>query len=101
MVQAGRDIRFSTFYIAGPGLLDVSAGRDLYMADKGELRSLGAVANVAPGDRSSGASIAASAGSMATILTGLGRLDAPVSVELLDKMRDLIVQQLKGFNFIS
>lgn len=62
VVQAGRDIRFSTFYIAGPGLLDVSAGRDLYMADKGELRSLGAVANVAPGDRSSGASIAASAG---------------------------------------
>ncbi|MDA7415001.1 filamentous hemagglutinin family protein [Xenophilus arseniciresistens] len=62
VVQAGRDVRYSSFYIAGPGLLDVSAGRDLYMADKGELRSLGPVANVVPGDRSSGAGIAAAAG---------------------------------------
>ncbi|MCF7750269.1 filamentous hemagglutinin family protein [Bacillus subtilis subsp. subtilis] len=62
VVQAGRDIRFSTFYIAGPGLLDISAGRDVYMADKGELRSLGPVSNVTPGDRGSGASIAVAAG---------------------------------------
>jgi hypothetical protein len=62
VVQAGRDIRFSTFYIAGPGLLDISAGRDLYMADKGELRSLGPVANGGAGDRSSGAAIAVAAG---------------------------------------
>ncbi|MFZ4288171.1 filamentous haemagglutinin family protein [Variovorax sp. HJSM1_2] len=62
LVQAGRDIRNSSFYIAGPGLLDISAGRDLYLADKGELRSLGPVANVVPGDRSSGAGIAVAAG---------------------------------------
>lgn len=62
VVQAGRDIRFSTFYIAGPGLLDISAGRDVYMADKGELRSIGPVSNVTPGDRGSGASIAVAAG---------------------------------------
>jgi len=61
-VQAGRDIRFSTFYVAGPGLLDISAGRDVYMADKGELRSLGPVAGTTPGDRGSGASIAVAAG---------------------------------------
>jgi len=62
VVQAGRDIRFSTFYVAGPGLLDISAGRDVYMADKGELRSLGPVTGATPGDRSSGASIAVAAG---------------------------------------
>ncbi|MFT4172324.1 MAG: filamentous hemagglutinin family protein [Rhodocyclaceae bacterium] len=62
VVQAGRDVRYSTFYIAGPGLLDISAGRDVYMADKAELRSLGAVAHIKPGDRSSGAGIAVAAG---------------------------------------
>lgn len=62
VVQAGRDIRFSTFYVAGPGLLDISAGRDVYMADKGELRSLGPVTGTTPGDRGSGASIAVAAG---------------------------------------
>ncbi|WP_370679457.1 filamentous haemagglutinin family protein [Comamonas sp. GB3 AK4-5] len=62
VVQAGRDIRFSSFKIAGPGLLDISAGRNVYMADKAELRSLGAVVNVKPGDRSSGAAISVAAG---------------------------------------
>ncbi|WP_197488240.1 filamentous haemagglutinin family protein [Bordetella ansorpii] len=62
VVQADRDIRYSTFYIAGPGLLDISAGRDVYMADKGELRSLGPVVNVSPNDRGSGATIAVAAG---------------------------------------
>lgn len=62
VVSAGRDVRFSTFYVAGPGLLEVSAGRDLYMADKSELRSLGPVLNPGSGDRSSGASISVAAG---------------------------------------
>jgi len=62
VVEAGRDIRHSSFYILGPGLLDVSAGRDLYFANKGELKSLGPVVNVTPGNRSGGASIVASAG---------------------------------------
>jgi filamentous hemagglutinin family protein len=62
VVSAGRDIRYSSFYVAGPGTLEVTAGRDLYMADKGELRSLGAIVNVTPGDRSGGANIAVAAG---------------------------------------
>jgi hypothetical protein len=62
VVQAGRDVRYSTFYVAGPGLLEVTAGRDVYMADKAELKSIGAVANVTPGDRSSGAGIVVAAG---------------------------------------
>ncbi len=62
VIEAGRDIRFSSFYIAGPGMLDIRAGRDVYMADKAELRSLGPVVNVTPGDRSSGAGISVAAG---------------------------------------
>ena len=62
VVEAGRDIRNSSFYIVGPGLLEVSAGRDLYFADNGELKSLGPIVNVTPGDRGSGASIAVAAG---------------------------------------
>lgn len=62
VVQAGRDLRNSSFYIVGPGLLDVSAGRDVYLADNGEFKSLGPVVNVRPGDRSSGAGISVSAG---------------------------------------
>jgi filamentous hemagglutinin family protein len=62
VLEAGRDVRHANFRIAGPGLLDVSAGRDVYMADKASLHSLGPVANVKPGDRSSGASISVSAG---------------------------------------
>jgi hypothetical protein len=62
VVEAGRDIRHSSFYITGPGLLEVTAGRHLYFADKGELKSLGSVVDGAPGDRSGGASIAAAAG---------------------------------------
>ncbi|WP_353192329.1 filamentous haemagglutinin family protein [Pandoraea pnomenusa] len=62
VVSAGRDIRYSTFYVAGPGALEVTAGRDVFMGDKAELRSLGALVNVRPGDRSNGAAIAVAAG---------------------------------------
>ncbi|WP_167481260.1 filamentous haemagglutinin family protein [Acidovorax cavernicola] len=62
VVEAGRDIRNSSFHIAGPGELAITAGRDLYMADKGELKSLGAIVNVKPGDRSSGAGISVAVG---------------------------------------
>ena len=60
VVSAGRDIRYSTFYVAGPGQLNVSAGRDLYMADKAELRSLGSI--VSTGERGNGAGISVAAG---------------------------------------
>ena len=62
VVSAGRDIRYSSFYVAGPGLLEVTAGRDLYMADRAELKSIGPVVDIKPGDRSSGAGIAVAAG---------------------------------------
>ncbi|RZL66192.1 MAG: filamentous hemagglutinin N-terminal domain-containing protein [Variovorax sp.] len=62
VVEAGRDIRYSSFYVTGPGLLDVSAGRNIYLADKGEFKSLGAIVDVVPGDRASGASISVAAG---------------------------------------
>ncbi|MDO8042903.1 filamentous haemagglutinin family protein [Janthinobacterium sp. SUN137] len=62
VVSAGRDIRYSTFYVAGPGQLNVSAGRDLYMADKGELRSLGSIVNVGAAERGNGAGISVAAG---------------------------------------
>ena len=62
VVSAGRDIRFSNFYVAGPGLLEVTAGRDLYMADRAELKSIGPVASVSPGGRGGGAGIAVAAG---------------------------------------
>ncbi|MDN2718660.1 filamentous haemagglutinin family protein [Janthinobacterium sp. SUN120] len=62
VVSAGRDIRYSTFYVAGPGQLNVSAGRDLYMADKGELRSLGSIVSTGPGERGNGAGISVAAG---------------------------------------
>jgi len=35
VVSAGRDIRLSTFNVAGPGLLEVTAGRNLYGAGSG------------------------------------------------------------------
>ena len=66
VVSAGRDIRYSSYYVGGPGTLEVTAGRDIYMADKAELKSIGPVANVTPGDRSSGAGIAVAAGVGAT-----------------------------------
>ncbi|APD13543.1 filamentous haemagglutinin family protein [Pandoraea pulmonicola] len=62
VVSAGRDVRYSTFYVVGPGALEVAAGRDVFMGDRAELRSLGAVVNVKPGDRSNGAAIAVAAG---------------------------------------
>ncbi|WP_020205081.1 filamentous haemagglutinin family protein [Cupriavidus sp. WS] len=62
VVAAGRDILQSSFNVAGPGLLEVSAGRNLYQGDKGSLESLGAIVNVDPGNRSGGASIVAMAG---------------------------------------
>uniref|UniRef100_Q07NA8 Filamentous haemagglutinin family outer membrane protein n=1 Tax=Rhodopseudomonas palustris (strain BisA53) TaxID=316055 RepID=Q07NA8_RHOP5 len=57
--SAGRDILFANIDIAGPGALEISAGRNLYQADKGVITSLGAIA---AGDTRPGASIALLAG---------------------------------------
>lgn len=58
-VSAGRDILFSSFNVAGPGVLEVSAGRNVQMANRASITSLG---GVLPGDRRLGASIVVQAG---------------------------------------
>ena len=58
-VAAGRDILYSTLKVAGPGMLEVVAGRNVAMEDRASIASVGpAVA----GDTRPGASIAVLAG---------------------------------------
>ncbi len=59
IVSAGRDIIYANFDIAGPGVLEVSAGRNLYQADQGSIMSIGPIAI---GDTRPGASIVMQAG---------------------------------------
>jgi hypothetical protein len=59
VVSAGRDILKSSFNGGGPGTLDMSAGRNILMKDKGSVVSLGPVVQ---GDKRAGAGIAMQAG---------------------------------------
>lgn len=59
IVSAGRDILYSNFNVAGPGLLEITAGRNILMEDKVSITSLGAVV---PGDSRPGASLVLQAG---------------------------------------
>lgn len=59
IASAGRDILYSNFNVAGPGLLEITAGRNLLMEDKVSVTSIGAVV---PGDSRAGASIVMQAG---------------------------------------
>ncbi|MGL3823098.1 filamentous haemagglutinin family protein [Sphingopyxis sp. R3-92] len=59
VVSAGRDIIYGNFTVAGPGTLEISAGRNLLMEDQAAVTSIGAVI---PGDTRPGASIAMAAG---------------------------------------
>ncbi|HCF6144765.1 filamentous hemagglutinin family protein [Pseudomonas aeruginosa] len=59
LVQAGRDILYSNFNVAGPGTLEISAGRNILMEDRAAITSLGAVV---PGDSRPGADIVLQAG---------------------------------------
>ena len=59
LVSAGHDIIYLNVQIAGPGVLDVLAGRNIYQADKGSITSIGAVAI---SDNRPGASILMQAG---------------------------------------
>jgi len=59
VVSAGRDILYSNFNVAGPGTLELTAGRNILMEDKVSVTSIGAVA---PGDRRPGASLVMQAG---------------------------------------
>jgi filamentous hemagglutinin family protein len=59
VVEAGRDILYANFEIAGPGTLEMSAGRNIVQNDKSSLTSIGPVVS---GDSRSGASIVVQAG---------------------------------------
>lgn len=59
MVSAGRDIVYSSFAVAGPGTLELTAGRNILMEDRATVTSIGAIAT---GDTRLGASIAMTAG---------------------------------------
>jgi filamentous hemagglutinin family protein len=62
LISAGRDMFYSGMQVGGPGLLQVTAGRNDYAADQGTLLSIGPVFDVNQGNRSSGADIAVMAG---------------------------------------
>ncbi|ROM69682.1 hemagglutinin [Pseudomonas brassicacearum] len=66
IVSAGRDILYSSFNVAGPGLMEITAGRNILMDDKVSITSIGAVV---PGDSRPGASLVLQAG------TGLNGAD--------------------------
>ncbi|MFY0475536.1 filamentous haemagglutinin family protein [Achromobacter marplatensis] len=59
VVQAGRDILYGSFTVAGPGTLELSAGRNILMEDKAAVVSLGPVVR---GDTRPGASIVLQSG---------------------------------------
>lgn len=59
IVSAGRDILYSSFNVAGPGTLEITAGRNILMEDRASVMSLGPVV---PGDSRPGASIVMQAG---------------------------------------
>jgi filamentous hemagglutinin family protein len=62
-IEAGRDIFYANARIAGPGTLEVAAGRNIYQGDKGTIVSIG---QVVPGDNRAGADVVLQAG------TGVG-----------------------------
>ncbi|HEY8334805.1 MAG TPA: filamentous hemagglutinin family protein [Tardiphaga sp.] len=67
VISAGRDILNSVIGIWGPGLLDISAGRNIYQSDKGDqyLNDRGSIISygaVVAGDTRAGASIVLTAG---------------------------------------
>lgn len=59
LISAGRDMFYTNVLIAGPGLLEVSAGRNLYQGDNGIVTSIGPIA---AGDSRLGASVVMTAG---------------------------------------
>ncbi|MCU1761408.1 filamentous hemagglutinin family protein [Pseudomonas sp. 14P_8.1_Bac3] len=58
-VSAGRDILYSSFDIGGPGTLEITAGRNILMEDRGRVTSIGPVI---AGDQRPGASLVLQAG---------------------------------------
>ncbi len=64
VMSAGHDIIYSSLQVAGPGLLLVTAGGNIYEGSNGAFQSLGPVFNINQNDRGSGAGI--------TIMAGIG-----------------------------
>ena len=63
VVSAGRDILDSYFYVGGPGLLEVDAGRNITdLAGRGSIKSLGSLLAGAPISLTGGAGIEVAAG---------------------------------------
>ncbi|MDI2595413.1 filamentous hemagglutinin family protein [Pseudomonas sp. 681] len=58
-ISAGRDILYSSFDIAGPGTLEIDAGRNILMEDRASITSIGPVL---AGDHRPGASLVLQAG---------------------------------------
>ena len=58
-VSAGRDIIYSSFDVAGPGTLEITAGRNIQMEDRASITSIGPVR---AGDNRPGASLVLQAG---------------------------------------
>ena len=59
LLSAGRDIFYANVQVAGPGTLEISAGRNIYQGGNSEITSIGGLAE---GDTRLGASIAVMAG---------------------------------------
>ena len=59
VVSAGRDILYSSFTVAGPGTLEITAGRNIQMENRVGINSIGPIV---VGDKRPGASIAMQAG---------------------------------------
>jgi filamentous hemagglutinin family protein len=72
LVQAGRDILYANLQVAGPGTLEVSAGRHITQDDRASVVSRGALAE---GDTRPGASIAMMAGMAGMGAMGVGGAD--------------------------
>jgi hypothetical protein len=64
VISAARDIIYANVDIAGPGLLVVSAGRNLYQAGQGAITSIGLIGNGVSSSPNGGAGI--------TVLAGVG-----------------------------
>jgi hypothetical protein len=75
LVQAGHDIIYSSFNVAGPGALQITAGRNIQMDDKAGVVSVGPVTT---GDSRPGASITMLAG------TGAAEPDYQALLRYLD-----------------
>ena len=62
IIDAGRDLIWINAMVAGPGTLELNAGRNFYQDDKGVLRSVGLVGSSASSEPTGGADIAVTVG---------------------------------------